>query len=101
LGQTTQPLTVVPADADLEHWALSALDSPQAVERADAADALSHFPSEANAERLKGLLDDPALSDSGPGAVNVYIVRTKAYQSLLSMGVRVPEPVLRKEPARH
>jgi len=94
-GQDIWSMTTVPADADLERWALSALDSQQAMDRAEAADALWHFPSDANAERLKRLLDDPALSDNGPGE-NFYFVRMRAYQSLLSMGVRVPEPVLKK-----
>jgi hypothetical protein len=94
-GQTLWPVTTVPADADLERWALSALDSEQAGERAEAADALWRFPSEANAARLKLLLDDPALSDK-----NIYFVRKRAYESLLDMGVRVPEPVLEKQPAR-
>jgi hypothetical protein len=98
LGQTFWPKTAVPADADLERWALSALDSQQAMERAEAADALWRFPSEANAARLKGLLDDPALSNNGPGHVNVYFVRRYAYQSLLRMGVRVPEPIQEKQP---
>jgi hypothetical protein len=100
LGQTSLPVTTVPVDADLERWALSALDSKQAVERGQAADALWHFPSEANAARLKQLLGDPALSDNGPGAVNIYFVRMNAYQSLLRMGVRVPAPVLEKQPDR-
>jgi hypothetical protein len=96
LLQTDWAVTSVPADADLERWAISALDSQQAMERAEAADCLWHFPSEDAIARLKRLFDDPALSDNGPGAVNVYFVRRSAYQSLLRMGVRVPEPVTEK-----
>jgi hypothetical protein len=98
LGQSIRPVTSVPADADLERWALSALDSSEAMERAEAADALWHFPSEDTVARLKRVLDDPALSNNGPGAVNIYFVRANAYRSLLRMGVRVKEPVLEKQP---
>lgn len=96
LGVTVWPMTTVPADADLEQWALSALDSREDGERAQAASALGYFPSEENASRLQRLLDDPALSNNGPGAVNSYFVRRSAYESLVRMGVRVSEPVLKK-----
>ena len=93
-------MTTVPADSDLEQWALSALDSRQDTERAEAANALGYFPSEDNAARLKRLLDDPAISNNGPGVANIYFVRQNAYQSLRRMGVTVPKPVLQKAPVR-
>src|ERR1700678_2493490 len=89
-------VAIVPADADLEHWAISALDSKQAPERAEAVAALGGFPSEANATRLKRMLDDPGIA-SGSGDTQVYFVRQRAYESLKRMGVKVPEPTLQKE----
>jgi hypothetical protein len=99
LGVDFWPKTTVPADSDLERWALSALDSKEDNERSEAADALGYFPSDANAARLRPLLDDPALSNNGYGNVNVYFVRQNAYRSLRRMGVTVPKPVIEKEPA--
>jgi hypothetical protein len=98
LGVDFWPKTTVPADSELERWALSALDSKQDNERSEAADALGYFPSEANAARLRPLLDDPALSNNGPGNANIYFVRQNAYRSLVRMGVTVPKPVVEKEP---
>jgi hypothetical protein len=100
IGVTVWPMTTVPADSELERWALSALDSRQDAERAEAAAALGNFPSEANAARLKSLLDDPALSNNGPGNTNFYIVRQNAYRSLVRMGVTTAKPVLQKEPGK-
>jgi hypothetical protein len=98
LGVTFWPKTTVPADSDLEQWALSALNSREDSERSEAANALGYFPSEDNAYRLKRLLDDPALSNNGPGNVNIYFVRADAYRSLIRMGVTVPKPLLEKKP---
>ena len=98
LGVDVWPKTTVPADSDLERWALSALASRQDIERSEAADALGYFPSDANAARLRPLLDDPALSNNRYGNANVYFVRQNAYRSLRRMGVEVPQPVLQKEP---
>jgi hypothetical protein len=86
LGVKTTPsqpyiATTVPADSDLEHWAVSALDSRKDAERAQAASVLWRFASEANVERLKRLLADPVSS-----------VRRSAFNSLTSIGVKVPEP---------
>jgi hypothetical protein len=100
LGVTGWTMTTVPVDSDLEQWALSALYSKKDGERAEAASALGYFPSEDNASRLERLLDDPALSNNGPGNVNIYFVRQDAYRSLIRMGVTVPEPVLEKKPER-
>jgi len=98
LNQLMLPYTTVPADAELERWALSSLNSSKVWERVEAADALKFFPSESNAERLKVLLNDPALIAGGSSGEFRYIVRQYAYYSLLYMGYRVPEPILRKDP---
>ena len=100
LGVDVWPKTTVPADSDLERWALSCLDSKQDNERSEAADALGYFPSEANAARLRPLLDDPALSNNGYGNANFYFVRQNAYRSLMRMGGTVPKPVFQKGPDR-
>lgn len=99
LNQVIPPQTAVPADADLERWALSNLNSNQVSERTEAVDALKFFPSESNADRLKELLKDPTLVKNGASG-EIYIVRQYAYHSLLFMGYRAPEPVLRKEPGQ-
>lgn len=96
VGRGWDMVSEVPADSELENWAIAALNSSEAGERADAAAALGYFPSEVNAERLKLLLEDPALSENGPGAVNIYFVRQNAYKSLQRMGLKVAEPVLEK-----
>jgi len=101
LGTIAWTVTDVPLDSDLEQRAQSALYSREDGQRAEAARALGHFPSEDNASRLRRLLDDPALSNNGPGNVNIYFVRQAAYASLIGMGVTVLEPVLKKEPERH
>jgi hypothetical protein len=100
LGVDAWPMTTVPADSDLERWVLSCLDSKQDREGSEAADALGYFPSEANAARLRPLLDDPALSNNGYGNVNIYYVRQNAYRSLRRMGVTDAKPVLLKEPVK-
>ena len=100
IGSVLWPMTTVLADSDLEQWALSNLNSRQDMERAEAADALGYFPSEANAARLRPLLGDPALSNNGPGVANIYFVRQNAYRALVRMGVAVSKPVLQKEPDR-
>jgi len=96
LSKETWVTTSVPADADLERWALKALDSNLAEDRAEGAGALSRFPSDSNAARLKKLLNDPALVENGARGNSIYIVRMRAYESLKRMGVTVPEPVIRK-----
>ena len=87
------PVTKVPVDAALEAWAVDAIQSEQVWERAEAAGALRHFPSDANITRLKALLGDPGLQPHADGPV--YLVRRRAYEALISMGVRVPEPAAR------
>jgi hypothetical protein len=98
LGNYPDLVTSVPADEDLERWALSALDSKHAWERAEAASALGNFHSEVNTVRLKRLLDDPALIGNGHGNPYYYFVRANAYESLMRMGAKVPKPVLQKGP---
>jgi hypothetical protein len=85
-------VTAVPVNSDLERWAISALASKVDGERMEAAQALMYFPSDANAGRLKRLLDDPAVYASGNA--QVYYVRQAAYESLKLMGVTVPAPVI-------
>ena len=87
------PLTKVPVDEALEQWAVEAIHSNQAWERAEGAKALRHFPSDANITRLKALLDDPGLQSHVDGPF--YLVRRSAYEALNGMGVRVPEPAVR------
>jgi hypothetical protein len=99
LNSYTLPQTTVPADAELQRWALYNLGSSVVSERAEAADALKFFPSESNADRLKGLLNDPGVIENGPGQF-LYIVHRNAYYSLLYMGYRVAEPILKKVAAR-
>jgi hypothetical protein len=86
-------VTKVPVDEALEAWALDAIQSTQVWERAEAAAALRHFPSDANIARLKALLGDPGLQPHADGPV--YLVRRRAYETLSSMGVRVPQPAVR------
>jgi hypothetical protein len=96
-GPSQYPLyTDVPADAALERRAVNAVDSRDDWERAEGAAALCLFPSGENAELLKKLLSDTALSAPGSERPRSYIVRTVAYQSLMRMGVRVPQPILEK-----
>ncbi len=87
--------TAVPADKDLESWAISAVDSKEDGERNEAAQALGNFPSGANVERLKRMLDDPAIININ-GTRQVYRVRQSAWESLTRMGVTVSKPVLEK-----
>jgi hypothetical protein len=96
-GQSQGTLyTDVPADAALERWAVKAIDSRDDAERAEGANALSLFPSGENAELLKKLLSDTALSAIEVERPRSYFVRNAAYQSLMRMGVRVPQPILEK-----
>jgi hypothetical protein len=54
-------------------------------------DSLRYFKSDANAELLRSLLDDP-LEVFESGFVPQYPVRVKAYEVLLHWGVEVPLP---------
>jgi hypothetical protein len=87
------PLTKVPVDETLEQWAVEAIQSKQVWERAEGAEALGHFPSDANITRLKALLADPGLQPHAEGPV--YLVRRRAYRASKGMGVRVSEPAAR------
>jgi len=87
----------VPIDADLEHWAQSAVNSKRDTERQDAARALGYFPSDANAALLKRLLDDPAVMRPYYRSDLYYFVRDTARDSLQRMGRKAPEPSSRKE----
>ena len=51
-------VTFVPVDENLERWALAAIQSPYAWERAEAAAALQNFPSDDNIAVLKTLRKD-------------------------------------------
>ena len=55
-------VTPVPVDDDLERWALAAIQSPYAWERAEAASALQNFPSDDNLALLKTLRKDEGLN---------------------------------------
>jgi len=87
------PVTLVPVDDALEQWAVDAIQSTQVWDRAEGAGALRHFPTDANIARLKALLGDPGLLANAGGPA--YLVRRRAYESLSSIGVRVPEPAQR------
>jgi hypothetical protein len=102
-------VTAVPVNPDLEHWAQSVLDSEEkrdttavgvtsrGSEREEAAQALGYFPSEANAARLKFLLDDPAIETDDRNGTQIYVLRRTAYEALSRMGMKVPKPVFQKE----
>jgi hypothetical protein len=97
-------VTAVPVDAYLEHWAQTAVDSSDDGERQEAAGALGYFPSEANAARLRALLDDRAYRMDGRGNRN-YFVREAATESLKRMEPTAgppPSPIAGENPsARH
>lgn len=105
-------VTAVPIDEGLEHWAQSVLDAdvngisagPTVInrdaERKEAVQALGYFPSEANATRLKLLLNDPAVTIDRRNGVEIYFLRQYSYEALLRMGVKVSEPLLRKDIVR-
>jgi hypothetical protein len=93
---------VVPADEAVEKWALSGLWSRAPYERSQAAKALRHFPSDANAARLKALLADPGLvfcrEAPGDKERELYVVRKSAYDTLLAWGLKPEQPGFYKQP---
>jgi len=93
VAKITGVITKAPVDAALEAWAVEAIQSKHVWERAEAAAALRHFPSDAKITRLKELLGDPGLHPDANG--QVYLVRRRAYEALSRIGVRVPEPAAR------
>jgi hypothetical protein len=101
------PVTRVPADAELEHWAVGVLQGkPGDASRWQAVQALGLFRSEETTRLLRSLLNDPATvvlqrAESNLGVeVQAYPVREQAYQVLRGWGVAVPQPVLRVETTR-
>jgi hypothetical protein len=78
---------VVPADEAMKKWALRGLRSRAPYKRSQAAEALRHFPPDANAARLRALLADPefVLCRDTPGEKErkFYLVRKSAYDTLI------------------
>lgn len=90
----------VPADAQLEKWAIESLHHEAPWTRLQAAQALRYFKSERNAKLLVNLLQDPASQTSTNGAgtnVSHYYIRDEAYQTLRRWGIEVKPPVLSRE----
>lgn len=67
-------------------------------ERGEGAAALANFPSDDHIAVLQTLLEDEGLTSFPDGPVNV--ARQSAYRALSSLGVRVPEPVVRPKAGR-
>ncbi len=93
----------VPIDARLEEAARQWVLSKEMDFREEGAIALLYFQSKANADLLKGLLDDPGfitlVKDKGGRAVDdtrIYRVRENAWQVLQAWGIDVPRPVIRE-----
>jgi hypothetical protein len=100
------PVTRVPADAGLEHWAMGVLHAKAGsadAQRWQAVQALGLFRSEEATRLLTSLLNDPATVVMQPAESNLgvevraYPVREQAYQVLHGWGVSVAQPVLRVE----
>jgi hypothetical protein len=112
---------VVPVDAQLEKWAIEAIESSanflsryqlstddgyQSEQlRILGIQALQLFRSEQNISLLKGLLTDSAFDSSRPEHNNgvetrTYRIRQKAHEALKKWGLEVSEPVLIEEIAR-
>jgi hypothetical protein len=101
------PVTRVPADAELERWAIGVLQGkPGDSSRWQAVQALGLFQSEETTRLLTSLLNDPATvvmqrAENNLGVeVQAYPVREQAYQVLRGWGVAVEQPVLRVETTR-
>lgn len=80
----------VPIDAALEQQAIQWLASTDARRRDQGVEALAHFRSKANIERLEKRLLDPATHDITDGtkpAVRRYFVRKRAHDVLRAWGV--------------
>ena len=92
---------IVPADEALERWALGGLRSRAPGQRSQAAMVLRHFPSDANAARLKALLADPGLMLCGAPPEEkerkFYTVRRSAYDTLTAWGLKPEQPEFYKE----
>jgi hypothetical protein len=90
----------VPADLQLETWALEAIRTNN--ELFQAFHALQYFKSASNIEFVKRLFNDPAFDLSQAGnnngvEVRTYRTRELAYSLLQYWGVTVDRPVLREE----
>ena len=95
---------IVPIDAQLEKWAVEAIQSGRDYPRSF--QALEFFKSEANIALLQSLLDDPTFKSDSPAFNNgietrVYTVREAAYETLKKWGVAVEAPVLREQIPRY
>jgi hypothetical protein len=105
------PVTYVPADRNLEHWAESVLNETSSSEeavarRTEAASALRYFKSDKHVQLLTKLLGDPSTTILRPAEDNLglevraYRVREQAYEVLTNWGVNVAKPEVRVQTSR-
>ncbi len=105
------PVTYVPADTNLEHWAESVLRETNSGEegvgrRVDAVGALRYFKSDRSVQLLTQLLSDPSTTVIRPAENNMGVevrafrVREEAYNVLTNWGVNVAKPEVRVERSR-
>jgi hypothetical protein len=90
----------VPADLQLETWALEAIRTNN--ELFQAFNALQYFKSASNIEFVQGLFNDPSFDLIQAGnnngvEVRIYRMRERAYALLQYWSIRVDRPVLREE----
>ncbi|WP_372897461.1 hypothetical protein [Stieleria sp.] len=88
---------IVPVDEPLETLAIGWLDSENYSSRSKAAEVLRYFKSEANIDRLRGLLQDTGYSEQladDRTRTKYYGVRDQAYQTLKAWGINVERPVI-------
>ena len=91
----------VPIDAALEQAAITWIASTDARTRAQGIEALAHFQSRANTERLEKLLLDPATHDLTEGdrpTVRRFFVRKRAHDVLRAWGVPHTTPPIDTKP---
>jgi hypothetical protein len=111
LGVAGAPVTYVPADRNLEHWAESVLNETSLGEdgmarRVEAVSALRYFKSGKHVQLLTELLSDPSTTvvqeaEHNMGVeVRAFRVREEAYEVLTNWGVSVAKPVVRVQTSR-
>ena len=111
LGEAGSPVTYVPADRNLEHWAESVLNEPSSGEegvtrRVEAVSALRYFRSDRHVQSLTELLSDPSTTVVQPAERNMGVevrafrVREEAYEVLTNWGVSIAKPVVQMQTSR-
>jgi hypothetical protein len=91
----------VPIDAALEQLAIRWIGAPQGHVRDRGVEALAHFRSPANIQRLESLLQDSATHDvieGGRPPVRRYFVRKRAHDTLVAWGVPHTTPPMAAPP---